>query len=271
MTTPAPARTDLRAQLGVEVQQTAELVLSIAPAGGPGILEEELSCRLDGAELRVEEVVDLLGSRLHVLRGVPAGALSIDYHARVAGSAPTLDFTPADEIIYRRPSRYAESDKLGVIAHSLFAGLSGQELIAGVTKWVSSTLRYVPGASQPTDGAVDTFLAGQGICRDYAHLTIAMLRACGLPARLVSVYAPGLAPMDFHAITEVALDGRWQVVDATRLAPRAAMIRIATGQDASDTAFLTVLSGRVSFGTVTVTCVAEGELPAEDPQAVVRL
>ena len=85
--------------------------------------------------------------------------------------------------------------------------------------WVHRRLVYTSGASRPVDTAVDTLLAGQGVCRDYAHLTITLLRALEIPARLVAVYAPGLSPMDFHAVVEADVDGVWCVVDATRLAP----------------------------------------------------
>ena len=85
------------------------------------------------------------------------------------------------------------------------------------------------------------------MCRDFAHLVIALLRARNVPARLVAVYAPGLQPMDFHAVVEAAIDGEWRVVDATTLAPRQSLVRIATGRDASDTAFLTVQSGRADL------------------------
>jgi transglutaminase-like putative cysteine protease len=71
-------------------------------------------------------------------------------------------------------------------------------------------------------------LAGAGVCRDYAHLVIASLRALSVPARLVAVYAPGCQPMDFHAVAESFVDGAWRVVDATCLAPRQSMVRIAT-------------------------------------------
>src|SRR5690606_13899415 len=89
-----------------------------------------------------------------------------------------------------------------------------------------------------TDGAVSTLLSRRGVCRDFAHLVVAFLRALDVPARVVSVYAPGLTPMDFHAVAEAAIDGTWHVVDATGLAPRQSLLRIATGRDAADTAFL---------------------------------
>ena len=61
------------------------------------------------------------------------------------------------------------------------------------------------------------------------------------PARFVAVYAPGLNPMDFHAIFEAWFDGAWWAYDATHQAPRESMVRVATGRDAADTAFLNVL------------------------------
>ena len=73
----------------------------------------------------------------------------------------------------------------------------------------------MPGSSDPIDGAVDTLLAGAGVCRDFAHLVVALLRAVNVPARVVSVYAPGLYPMDFHAVAEAFVEGQWRVVDGT--------------------------------------------------------
>lgn len=101
------------------------------------------------------------------------------------------------------------------------------------------------------------------MCRDYAHLCVALLRGLGIPARLVAVYAPGLAPMDFHAVAEAWIGDAWRVVDATTLAPRSTLVRIATGRDAADTAFLTVVSGRADLVDVEVTAVAD-LLPADD-------
>jgi transglutaminase-like putative cysteine protease len=121
----------------------------------------------------------------------------------------------------------------------------------------------VPGSSRPTDGAVETLLAGVGVCRDYAHLTIAVLRALDVPARLVAVYAPGCAPMDFHAVVEAAVDDRWYVVDPTGLAPRSALLRISTGRDAADTAFLTNHGGSVQLRGSVVTAVVDGDLPVD--------
>ena len=97
-----------------------------------------------------------------------------------------------------------------------------------------------------------------------------LLRALDVPARLVSVYAPGLVPMDFHAVVEALVDDRWLLVDATRLAPRREMVRIATGRDAADTAFLTNTLADVDLIELRVGAEAP-ELEPDDPNELVEL
>ncbi len=209
--------------------------------------------------------VDIPGEGPAYLLSLRPGRVVFDYTARVTGRAKEPVVTEAERIVYLRPSRYAESDRLAPVARAEFGGLTDPaELLAAVSSWVGTRLSYVPGSSGPTDGAVDTLLARQGVCRDYAHLVIALLRALDVPARLAAVYAPGLDPMDFHAVAEAAVDGRWRVVDATTLAPRSALVRIATGRDASDTAFLSTYGGAVSLAEMRVTAVIDGELPGDD-------
>ena len=254
----------LTAEITLTVDEPAELVFSVAAAAGPEILDESLACSSNGAPVLIEESAGPAGARLHVVQA-PVGQLTFSYEARLRGPVPTPAPNVGDQILYRRPSRFAESDRLAVIGQRQFGHLVGQDLVNGIAAWVNDNLYYVPGISMPTDGAVDAYLNQQGICRDFAHLVVALCRACGLPARLVSMYAPGLMPMDFHAVAEVCLGGRWQLVDATRLAPRQTMVRIATGRDASDTAFLTQQSGATTFGGVQVTAYYEGDLPFDDP------
>jgi transglutaminase-like putative cysteine protease len=173
--------------------------------------------------------------------------------------------TPAEWATALRPSRYCPSDQLEGFASTEFdRNAPRAELVPAVAGWVHRRLVYTSGASRPVDTAVDTLLAGQGVCRDYAHLTITMLRALEIPARLVAVYAPGLSPMDFHAVVEADVDGTWCVVDATRLAPTSSLVRICSGRDAADTAFLTTLGGVARFETMTVTATTAGSLPAPD-------
>jgi transglutaminase-like putative cysteine protease len=109
------------------------------------------------------------------------------------------------------------------------------------------------------------------VCRDFAHLVVAMLRAVNVPARLVAVYAPGLYPMDFHAVAEAFVDGQWRVVDATLLAPRQSLVRIATGRDASDTAFLANHKGAIVLNSMNVMAIVDGDLPFDSIDRLVSI
>lgn len=263
----------VHAHLELDVAEPAELVLSVAVARNDGYesVSEDLVVETGGERLVPEQVVDAHGSVLHVLRPRAAALVTVDYTAQVAGRAYPQPVDPFDVIGYRRPSRYVQSDELLAIAGTEFRGQGGFELLDTVADWVNARIAYVTGSSRPTDGAVRTYLSRAGVCRDFAHLTIALLRACDVPARLVSVYAPGLAPMDFHAVTEAYVDGRWHVVDPTRLAPRSTMVRICTGRDAADTAFLSTYEGVVTLRSMRVGAVVDPGLPVDDPEMTEQL
>ena len=239
-----------------------DLVLAIAVADGPA-RTEQLLITANGAAAVAEEIAAPHGGRLHLVSGLPAGPLTIDYSATVEGVAEIEVPTDLHRIEYARPSRYCDSDKLMPAAAAEFAGLAGKDLLDAVSSWVGSQLSYVSGSSKPIDGAVDTYLSRQGVCRDYAHLVIALLRGLNVPARLAAVYAPGLDPMDFHAVAEAYVDGAWWVVDATTLAPRPTLLRIATGRDAADTAFLSTLRGSLTLHSVVVGATVDA-LPGDD-------
>ncbi|WP_290515458.1 transglutaminase family protein [Aeromicrobium sp.] len=254
--------------LELQLHGEADLIFSIAVARGVETAET-LTMRAGSVELEPHEVIGRHGTRLHRLTA-PAGPLTIDYSAEVTGQSAPAPVEELDVIEYRRPSRYCESDTLFATAKSEFAGVAGKDLLDAVSSWVGDRLIYVPGASQPTDGAVATMLARAGVCRDYAHLVVALLRALDVPARIASVYAPGLFPMDFHAVAEAHIEGAWRVVDATALAPRGSLLRIATGQDASGTAFLSQHGAAVDLRWMAVTAVVD-DLPGDDLTQLVAL
>lgn len=283
---------EVSASLTAEVVQESTLVFLVAVAGSSSP-EETLNCAVDGTEIQAQEIPDEHGTRMHRLQ-VPPGMFTLEYRAKVSpegvgsglGPAHTLSPGPggavarpgapaplaasADEIRYLRPSRYCPSDVLAPTATELFAGLTGAELLRAVREWVNQQLTYVAGSSVGTDGAAETLLAREGVCRDYAHLTVAFLRAVEIPARFVAVYAPGLSPMEFHAVAEAYVEGRWYVVDATGLAPRQNMVRIATGRDAADTAFMNVYGGTATFTGIEVLAVA-GELAEDSGSELLQL
>lgn len=260
------------AQIDMSVNAVADVVLSLAPAGHHDLADERLEMTIDGVPMAYDVVEGPVGSRYHVAKGLPVGRLAVSYAATVAGPVEPRLVTPLEEIEYVRPSRYCDADRLLAVAQAELGQVSGRDLLVAATQWVNNHLAYVGGSSRPVDSALDTYLNRQGVCRDFAHLVITFLRAHNVPARLVSVYAPGLSPMDFHAVAEAALDGQWYALDATGLAPRAAMVRIATGQDTSDTAFLTVTRGLIALHDMVVTAVVDAaDIPRDDPADLVAL
>jgi transglutaminase-like putative cysteine protease len=261
-------RRSVAAGITVSVADRARLAFMVAVADGAN--DERLEFVANGAPVEAVELTDAAGSRIHVV-DAESGTLSVSYAAIVDGRRPSVaPVSTLEQLEYLRPSRYCETDRLGPTAAAEFAGLDGAALLDAVSSWVGTRLAYVPGSSQPTDGAVQTLLARRGVCRDYAHLVVALLRALDVPARLAAVYAPGLDPMDFHAVAEAYVDGAWHVVDATTLAPRSTLVRIATGRDAADTAFLSSYGGAVTLERLEVSAVVD-ELPADDMTKLVEL
>jgi transglutaminase-like putative cysteine protease len=263
---------EVGAQLDVEVTAPTTLEFQVAVARQPGLeIRESLAITVNGKQLQPHEIIGRHDTRIHSI-DVGEGMVSLSYEATVAGEAQPAPVRDIDLVTYLRPSRYAESDKFFGFAATEFAQYADSAtLLERVSSWVGTRLNYVPGSSDPIDGAADTLLAGAGVCRDYAHLVIAMLRALHMPARLAAVYAPGCEPMDFHAVAEAFVDGEWRVVDATCLAPRQSMVRIATGRDAADTAFLDNHHGGITLNAMTVTAIVDGELPVDSVDQLVSL
>ncbi|MFD0364167.1 transglutaminase family protein [Nocardia sp. GCM10030253] len=256
---------DVSAQLDIAISGPTILEFQIAVARQSGIeLTESLVIDLDGRTIVPQEILGPHGTRIHKF-AVGTGALQVRYSATVLGTAVPEPISDYDLAVYLRPSRFVESDKLlGFAGAEFSSGATHADLAATVSSWVGRRVRYVAGSSDPIDGAVETLLAGAGVCRDFTHLLVALLRALKVPARLVSVYAPGLFPMDFHAVAEAYVDGTWRVLDATGLAPRSSLIRIATGRDASDAAFLDNHGGEVYVNNMRVGATIDGYLPFDN-------
>jgi len=263
---------EVGARLGVTVTDPTVLEFQIAVASLDGLqVSESLSATLNGTPLSLREITGAHGARIHTAE-VGVGDLQVRYDATVTGQAEPLAVRDIDASTYLRPSRYAEADKFFGFAATEFGQYTNSvTLLEKVSSWVGTRLNYVPGSSDPIDGATDTLLAGEGVCRDYAHLVIALLRAVNVPARLVAVYAPGCDPMDFHAVAEALVDGQWRAVDATCLAPRQTMVRIATGRDAADTAFLDNHGGSIELTESVITAFTNAQLPRDSVEDLVSL
>lgn len=179
-----------------------------------------------------------------------AGPVTISYKAIVdvtrgpvhlsGKQVPPRAQLPADVITYLMPSHYCSSLKVETFARNQFGHLRGGDQILAMADWIFENFDYVAGASDADTTAADTFASRQGVCRDYSHVLITFARAVGIPARMVSVYAPAMQPPDFHAVVDVWLDGAWHLVDATRLSRPDNLVRIITGRDATDISFMTI-------------------------------
>ena len=241
-------RVQIRASLTYSFPQPADVVLAVEAirADDQVIVSDRLAVMPPG-DLKRAEGLEEEGRRQWLSA---SDTVTVTYdalvditrgHVNIAGLlVPPRRELPSDMITYLMPSRYCESDRLAEFAESQFAGLQGGDQVLTMSRWIHDNFQYVPGASNAATTAFDTFQSRQGVCRDYAHTLISFARAVGIPARMVSAYAPGLDPPDFHAVVEVWLDGRWHLVDPTQLAAEDTMVRIAVGRDATDISFMTI-------------------------------
>jgi transglutaminase-like putative cysteine protease len=258
--TAVPRTNRVGCQLTFDVTAPATIVLQVAVAGAA---EADLRVTHEGVPAPVSEFGAPHGGHRHLVRAEP-GELTLSYAATVAFRDATPRPAPdQDRFEALVPSRYCPSDRLVGFAQRLF-GTRPADRIQDLRDYVYRHLGYAAATSGPTTDAVDTLLSAQGVCRDFAHLMVTLCRAVNVPARVASVYAPGLSPMDFHLVAETATDEVWHVWDATGLAPRPTLVRIATGRDAADVAFATVTEGAAELTDLQITAVVDGDLPEDD-------
>ena len=155
---------------------------------------------------------------------------------------------PEPALQFLLPSRYCQSDMLGKLASSIAGALpGGYPQVEAIRRWLSDNLKYQYGTSNASTSALDTAQTKTGVCRDYAHLGMALCRSLNIPARMVVGYLHQLEPMDLHAWFEAFVGGRWYVFDGTQKEPRGNRIAIAFGRDAADVALAT------QFGALNMT------------------
>lgn len=157
---------------------------------------------------------------------------------------------PLSVLQYVYPSRYCPSDRLNRFAMREFGGLwQGYGRVQAIRDWVLQRTTFTSNSSTTDTSAIDTLLSAVGVCRDFAHLMIALCRAVNIPARFTTGtdYGadPALGPPDFHAYVEVYLGDRWYMFDPSGTAIPMGFVRFGTGRDAADVAFATI------FGSVT--------------------
>ncbi|HZW19731.1 transglutaminase family protein [Noviherbaspirillum sp.] len=259
---PAPEMNATRTiRLGCSLAYLAEershILLLIQPAPSPGqrILSEEITV---GSGEALERLTDAHGNK--VLRATLVPGKNTFRHEAVLRVPvnnehvlPRLDNSsdklPFDVIRYTLPSRYCESDKLVPFASKQFGCGKGMETVQKICDWTHRHLEYRYGSGDPTLSACEALQRGYGVCRDFAHVMVALCRALDIPARYVAGHMPLIGAsipdsdigIDFHAYVEVYVEGAWRVFDPRYNRPYPGRIKIAHGADAVDAAFATYI------------------------------
>jgi transglutaminase-like putative cysteine protease len=146
---------------------------------------------------------------------------------------------PDDTLLYLLPSRYCPSDTLESRAHEIVGNAApGYAQVEAIRSWIQANIEYRYGASDASTDANNTLASGSGVCRDFAHVGLALTRSLKIPARMVVGYLHRLDPMDLHAWFEAWVGGRWYTFDATQAEPRGGRVVLAYGRDAADVAFI---------------------------------
>lgn len=203
------------------------------------------------------EFVDSFGNLCQRF-ALPAGASTISVVSeleveerlavdKVAERTP-IDQLPDGVLVYLLQSRYCPSDKLAQRARCVVEGVApGYPQVERIRQWIHDHHEYRYGVSSENTDAIDTMETGAGVCRDFAHIGVALCRSLMIPARVVVGYLHRLDPMDLHAWFEAYVGGRWYTFDATQKEPRGGRVVVAYGRDVADVAFLS------NYGEMTIT------------------
>ena len=265
----------------------ADFVISIQAAQTP-----RQSCRDESLQIS-QPILPLMhtdlatGTRWLRLHAQP-GELHIAYAANVdlshRHSDPSqlhevpIQQLPPQTLGYIYPSRYCQSDRLMRLAMHEFGHLTpGYGRVQAIRDWVCNHVVFTSNSTNSSTSAVDTVIERAGVCRDFAHLMIALCRALNIPARFASGtdYGadPALGPPDFHAYVEAYVGDGWYIFDPSGTAMPMGLVRLATGRDAADVAFATIFGKVQSFAprisTVPSQDVSRGiDLPQHTSQAL---
>jgi transglutaminase-like putative cysteine protease len=190
----------------------------------------------------------------------------------VGTPAPPEELPPAI-LRYTLPSRYCDSDKLTNFAWEKFGQIEhGHARVDAISRWIHENIEYRYLSGRPDFSAWDVLQRGYGVCRDFAHLAIALNRTFNLPARYVTGHLPDIGfpdpenHMDFHAYAEVYIGGHWYTTDARFHMPRIGRIKLSSGQDAVDGAFSTIFGGAtLTYFQVWAYQIARGTVGVGDP------
>lgn len=241
-------RLDAGCQIQFEATAPTPLILMLRPRSGLGqwVTREEYTLE---PGVPVIEYTDGYGNLCQRLVA-PIGAFKVNSTACVE-TADAIDVSPGAPFVpvqnlpegtlqFLLPSRYCQSDQLGSLASEIVStSTPGYDQVEAIRSWIQTNVEYRYGTSDASTAATDTAAKKIGVCRDFAHLGIALCRSLSIPARMVVGYLYELDPMDLHAWFEAYVGDRWYTFDATQKAPKGNRIAIAYGRDAADVALAT--------------------------------
>lgn len=266
-----------------EVTGSATLLLNVQPLRDRQhlVLAEQL---LLGPNLPSEEFVDAHGNHVYrlVLRhgtntikhdAIVAVSSGSDNHDLTDRTPSTPGDLPASLLRYTMPSRYCDSDKLTNFAWEKFGNVEhGWPRVQAISEWLHRNIKYTYMSGRPDLSAWDVLQRGYGVCRDFAHLAVALNRTFNLPTRYVTGHLPDVGfpdpenHMDFHAYAEVYLGDQWHTTDARFHVPRIGRVKVSCGLDAVDGAFSTIFGGaNLSYFQVWAYQIAPGTVTVGDP------
>lgn len=248
-------RLNVRIALAYQVQAPgADFIFNIQAAYTPlqkVVTEQLVISPMGDCEQGIDGATQNRSLRLHATAGplLVTYAATVDlYHSLVLTTElheiPVAQL-PLEVVPYLYPSRYCQSDVLGNMVMGLFgAQPPGYARVVAVQAWVQAHVTFKSNTSNSATSALDTLRDRVGVCRDFAHLMIALCRALNMPARFSTGTDfgadPALGPPDFHAYVEVYLSHRWYIFDPSGTAIPLGFIRIGTGRDAADVSIATI-------------------------------
>ena len=240
-------KVNIQVDLTYDVPQPCMALMQFCAANSAHQTVESESLKLKGdPELHRLAAGDGVGERIWVQL---EDQFECAYSAHVQVDRPTSEIAtlesvnlpniPSEVVKYLLPSRYCPIIETNLFSETGIANLQGGPLVNAFSSWIRQTFTYDIAASDATTTSQQSFDQRRGVCRDYSHVLISMLRTIGIPARYASVYSPDVDPMDFHAVAEVYLAGGWHIVDPTGMTTPQRTAIIGVGRDATDVAFLT--------------------------------
>jgi len=282
-----PPKYDLTIRVGCslayEATGTAALYLNVRPrpSRDHAVIFEAMTL---GDNLPADEFTDSHGNAVwrvaltpgtnHIRHdAIVAVSSQPDNHDLVATAPQAPGDLPPAVLRYTLPSRYCDSDKLADFAWEKFGQVEhGLPRVTAISRWLHENIEYRYMSGRPDLSAWDVLQRGYGVCRDFAHLAVALNRTFNLPARYVTGHLPDVGfpdpdnHMDFHAYAEVYIGGHWFTTDARFHVPRIGRIKVSCGQDAVDGAFSTIFGGAtLTYFQVWAYQVARGTVGVGDP------